>query len=323
VRTIRWLVVALAALCAASGDAAWTKPLLQEQPVSRNVSLRCIYDDRSPSFVNPNNAIYESGLVAYRIQRRIITYATYDYRHYNIRLLADFQCGGCNVLAGCREAIAERNLLLGEDCISYDWADFLVPLGKNSLIFLESHLSRFKQKLNVYVNIQSRSSAAVCDKKLEMEVDPVDIPVNRPTDFRFYAKPRPLLYKVALTADFVGFDGGSGAFGRVNEREEYQGGAHSGYQGLPSCETQLPLRALGSIPLGAQVGIVTLLGAAFLGIAAFGCARLLSGFDVGQPSRFGAWALMVVGAPIGLALYSLAGLGDWRAAFWLCNFQVY
>jgi hypothetical protein len=93
----------------------------------------------------------------------------------------------------------------------------------------------------------------------------------------------------------------------------------AGDPSLPPCQAALPFGGISGLLLGAQLGIATLLGAAFLFSAAFGAARLLSGLDVRRPAQLRSWLLIILCAPLGLAFYSLAALGDWRAAFGLCG----
>lgn len=70
----------------------------------------------------------------------------------------------------------------------------------------------------------------------------------------------------------------------------------------------------------AHAAIATLLGVAFFGCAALGFTRVFSVTDGFHPNDWVGWGLIVVGAPAGMALYSLAALGDWRAVFGLCRF---
>jgi hypothetical protein len=69
------------------------------------------------------------------------------------------------------------------------------------------------------------------------------------------------------------------------------------------------------LPLSVEVGIFTLLGTAFLGSAAIGLAGLLGFGNRPRPSWFH-WLLLAC-APLGLACYSQAMVGDWRSSFGL------
>jgi hypothetical protein len=62
--------------------------------------------------------------------------------------------------------------------------------------------------------------------------------------------------------------------------------------------------------LGYQIVLITLLGTAFLGGAAFGLYRLFPVFDVSWRYRLSGVALFVLCAPVGAGLYFLAASGD-------------
>ena len=84
------------------------------------------------------------------------------------------------------------------------------------------------------------------------------------------------------------------------------------------CQQILPIGGAGSFPLGVQVGIVTLLGAAILSFGAISLTCALGVFESWRPSPLAAYASFAVCFLIGLACLGLAGIGDARAIFGLC-----
>ncbi len=83
-----------------------------------------------------------------------------------------------------------------------------------------------------------------------------------------------MVSEIGFPGNLVSVNRGFSAFDGNHKRSKDEERPKAGYPCLPACEKQLPLRPFGSLPLGLQVGIITLLGAAFLECAAIGCASV-------------------------------------------------
>lgn len=172
-----------------------------------------------------------------------------------------------------------------------------------------------RQGLARDVNVERRRLAGIGDDDADRYgVAAVGIPVAG--EFKVNRQPRTLVESVRIASDLIGF-------ASFVQSPYEQSRSDRGEYSLPSCQRLLPLGGERSLPLSVQIGVITLLGAASLGGAAFGLARIFSSTDGFRPSDRLGWCLIVVGLPIGLTLYSLAALGDWRAVFGLCRFPGY
>jgi hypothetical protein len=183
------------------------------------------------------------------------------------------------------------------------------------------------------LTIHGRRFADILHPQLERTREPDRLGPQGAVDRKFDRDPRSLIGEENLPIQIIGADASVGSgHGGVSAASGFFEGRYDGVgskprydrrndadQGLSQCERLLPFRGLSGFPLGAQVGVITSLGAAFLWGAAFGAARLLGVFDGGRPTRLRSWLLIVVCAPVGAALYSLAALGGWRAVFGLCG----
>jgi hypothetical protein len=302
----------------------WDVPLLFDQPKS------------NPSILDAVNSPYEACLVSLPIKCGLIINTTNDaWKHLvnELAFLVPLLEQTVNVWSWDRQTLRRRNFCLRENDISE--MNLLCPyfirqLGlRYSRVFVDVN----RNDASGDVSIGSWRPAVIDKAEVNVQGKPIFRPSNG-SRVHLDFKPRSLVGDVTLPTQFVSFRSGAGGnYSSIGgspilsespyEEDSADSGDHGrgrGKYGLKKCVRLLPARSVGGLPLSAQVGIVTLIGAAFLGGCAFGTARLLAGLDTSRPTRLRSWLLVIICAPIGLGLYSLAGLGDWRAVFGLCSF---
>jgi hypothetical protein len=203
--------------------------------------------------------------------------------------------------------------------------------------FLVSGWNKNGFKIEVYAD--SRGIANVFQPKNKLEIAPsVSSPFKQTPNFVSNGEPRPLFGQHGFSIDLVSFEGGfrgvRRSIGRtlifLQSAYEQPGSKASNYRsyysdrGLPKCKRLLPLRSLSGLPLGAQIVIFTLLGAALLGSSATAAACLLGlVYRDGPRRRWLCWTLIVLCTWAGASMYSLASMGDWKAIWGLCEFPGY